>query len=758
VQFDTFFRVSSYATVACGVLALALTGGIGWAFALLLALLLAAAWKAEGTRWQLSERVSLLAVLASLPLFYVDWKLQTNAFAVEPAHASISALGHFIILLSLVKVFGAKQDRDWLFLYLISFFEVLLAAGLSLSPRFIVALALYTFAALTTVVCFEIRKAQRRVRVNETRYLRAAPPARLLRRLFGSANERPPRSPQQWGDARRFLLVSVCLLALIFALAAPIFFFIPRLSASALARAGNGGGGAMLIGFSDEVTIGEFGRLQQTEQVVMRVRVEDPYAARNLYLRWRGVALDEFDGHTWRRTPPPNAPEKTYLKPDEHNAFQFGTTPSIERLTTQSFFVEPNDTPILFAAARAVALQGALPYIGRDSEGALSTRPHTSERIAYRVYSDTTGTPLEALRSDRQPYTRPVAERYLQLPARVDPRIEKLTRSLIAETDNRYDAARVVEQYLRNDFRYSLDLEARGDDPLADFLFRVRAGHCEYFATSMAVMLRSVGIAARVVNGFQMGEYNDAADVYTVRQSDAHSWVEAYFPQTDSWVAFDPTPSAGRPGHAQQTGLRGAFGKYAEALEMFWIQWVVDYDRQDQQQLATTVRRNLWSFRHTGTRFVGSLTARLSAFWSRASTLLSAKGRPLAVAPALLLLLAVAVVLGCFFVARRRGFSLRRKLKEWRGAGARPSAVAFYERMTRALAARGLNRAPHQTPLEFAGALDVPEALLVTRSYNRVRFGAHELTRDEAARIETWLQRIEQDVNRQSSIVNRSRQ
>jgi hypothetical protein len=188
LQFDTFFRVSSYATVACGVLALALTGGVGFALAALLFVLLAAAWKAEGSRWQLSERVSLYAVLASLPFFYLDWKLQTTAFGTEAGRASINALAHFIILLSLVKLFGAKQDRDWLFLDLISFFEVLLSAGLSLSPRFVAALALYTFAALTTVVCFEIRKARRSVREGETKYFRV-PRSGFVRRLFGVGRE-----------------------------------------------------------------------------------------------------------------------------------------------------------------------------------------------------------------------------------------------------------------------------------------------------------------------------------------------------------------------------------------------------------------------------------------------------------------------------------------------------------------------------------------------------------------------------------------
>ena len=128
-----------------------------------------------------------------------------------------------------------------------------------------------------------------------------------------------------------------------------------------------------------------------------------------------------------------------------------------------------------------------------------------------------------------------------------------------------------IEAYLRENYVYTLDLKAGGPDPLADFVFNVKQGHCEYFATAMAVMVRTQGIASRVVNGFLPGEYNEAAGAYTVRQSDAHSWVEVYFPQTDSWVTFDPTPPAGRTAHVR-SGLAGALSKYSEALELMWFQ------------------------------------------------------------------------------------------------------------------------------------------------------------------------------------------
>ena len=723
--------------IAAGLLALLVAGGVGPWLAAALAVVLVAAWKAEGSRWRLSERAGLVAVLLSLPLFYLDWKLQlATGWAGDRARASVGALAHFIIFLSLVKLWHAKADRDWLFLYLVSFFEVLLAAGLSLSPRFVGSLAVYVFCAVSTVVCFEIRRAQRGAPAYETRYLfnERAPWLRRWR-----ARSRPAPAPK--GEARRLVAVAVCLLALIFVLALPVFYFSPRLGrGGAMARAE--GGLAGIVGFSDAVTIGEYGRLQQSERVMMRVRVEDPYAARNLSLRWRGVALDEFDGRTWRRS----SREKVYQGRNPRNFFQFGTAESVEHLTTQTFFVEPVDTPVLFIAPRAVAVSGQLPFVGRDSEGGLSTREHPQERITYRAFSDTREPPLESLRRDNGPYTREDAARYLRLPGKLDPRIPELARGLVTGTgvDNRYDAARVFEQYFRQNFKYSLDTRGEGEDPLADFMFRARAGHCEYYSTAMAVMLRSVGVAARVVNGFQMGEYNDAADVFTVRQSDAHSWVEAYFPETDAWVTFDPTPTADRPFGANGAGPRGALAKYAEALEMFWIQYVADYDRQQQQQLAITLRERLGDYQRGGFRLFERWGANFSKWWEGTAAVSAAAGSPLLVRVTPLLVLASALGLGLLVFSRSgRGSRLGRRLKGWRGARAGRSPVQFYERMTRALVSRGLRRAAEQTPLEFASTLDAPEAVLLTRAYNRVRFGAHRLTATEADRVEEWLRKIE---------------
>ena len=732
MSFDKYFRVASYAMLACGALALVIAGGMAWPLASAFIVLVAVSWKIEGTRWQLSERTGLLIVLLALPLFYLDWKLQTaSIFGTERAGAGLGALTHFILFISAIKLWQRKADRDWLFLYLISFFEVLLAAGLSVSPYFLASLALYMFCALATVVAFEIRRARRGVQDSETRFVRTTG-TKLL------ARARRRRLRPGTGEARRLALVALSLLALIFTLALPIFFITPRSGANALSRADGGVTG--MIGFSDEVNLGEIGRLQRSNQVVMHVRVDAPLSAQPSSLRWRGVALDQFNGRAWRRTPE----RGDYLAGgEERTLFLFDTTEALERLTTQTFFIEPMDTPVLFIAPRAIAVQGALPFVRRDAEGGLTARAHPQERIAYRAYSDTNDPPLALLRLDNGQVPR-AARRYLQVPDNLDPRIYQLARQWVldARAGTNYDAARAIEWHLSRDYAYSLERKATGPDPLADFLFNVRAGHCEYFSTAMTVMLRKLGVPARVVNGFQHGEYNDAADAYTVRQSDAHSWVEVYFPQNDAWVSFDPTPEAGRPGGMQMTGWLAPFRKYAEALELFWIQYVVAYDKQEQRSLASSVRSTLGAYRQTAGQTADELRARLLAWWHG---LTGGSGRqdgwarlalPLFVASALL-----GLVLLLVKAARRLRFGWKRTAGQ--AIDNQRSIVGFYERMSAALAARGLKRATDQTPLEFAATIGLPEALFVTRAYNRVRFGAHNLTPADVERVETWLQNLE---------------
>jgi transglutaminase-like putative cysteine protease len=712
MSLENFFRAFSYATIAVATLALVLAGGLHPVLAVIFFGILLAAWGLEGSKWQLSERVGLLAVLLSVPLFLLDWNYQKTLG--EPAgRLGVASLAHLIIFLAAVKLLQQKKDRDWVFLYLISFFEILLAAGLSFSPMFLVSLSVYMLCGLTTIVAFEIQKTKRSMAETETRLL-VAPDSGF----FKHARRYRKRSV----EARRLPLVAVVLFLLIFILALPLFLLAPRSGAAMLNRSGSSL--TNFIGFSENVTLGAIGTLKRDNATVMRVRLDEPANTRGF--RWRGVALDEFTGRAWRKSPDARHPVE--LK-NERGFYQLGTTESLHRLTTQTIFLEAIESPVLFAAPRPVAIQGDFSLLRMDGEGSVQAQRREYQRVFYNALSDTTAPDAAMLRRDVTPY--PAAfERYRQQPPSLDPRIAALANAMVvnAHARNRYDEARAIESQLQSDYGYSLDMKAGGSDPLTDFLFNVKVGHCEYFATAMAVMLRTRGIATRVVNGFLPGEYNEAAGAFTVRQSDAHSWVEVYFPATSSWVTFDPTPAAGRS-EPVRSGVVAQLEKYAEAFELMWFQYVVGYDKQEQRSLATATQNRLFTFRH----FVSSVFTRTVKLLPKDLRGIVPVG--ITVVTALLL----------FLLARRlRRLGWRRALRRSdREPGSDQSIVLFYERLTSLLAQRGIRRDADLTPLEFAGSLDVPEALKITRAYNRVRFGHEQLLPGEIEEIQQALLSLE---------------
>lgn len=712
MSLETYFRALSYAMIAAATLALALAGGLHVVLAIVFFACMAVAWKLEGTRWQLSERMGLVIVLLSIPLFILDWYYQ-KSIGEPDGRLGVNALAHLIIFLAAVKLVQVKKNRDWVFLYLISFFSILLAAGLSLSPVFLASLTLYLLFGLATIIAFEILKSKESVAPSETRLL-VAPDSRIFKKVS--------RRSKRNVEAGRLPWVAVSLLVLIFVLALPLFLIAPRTGASMLSRSGSGL--TNLIGFSETVSLGEIGSLKKDNAVVMHVRLDELRLGQDL--RWRGVALDEFSGRSWKKS---SIARGVTEKKNDKGLIPISTTEALDRLTSQTVFLEAIETPVIFAASRPVAIRSDFPSLWVDGEDSVQRRRLGLGRVMYKALSDMTRPDVSVLRSDDQ--LDPASfERYKQLPARLDPRIEARTNAIVAnaQSRNRYDIAKAIESQLQLDYGYSLEMKASGPDPLADFLFNIKAGHCEYFSTAMAVMLRTRGIAARVVNGFLPGEYNDAAGAYTVRQSDAHSWVEVYFPESRAWVTFDPTPIAGRT-EPVNLGLTAQLAKYAEAFELFWFQYVVGYDQQEQRSLAASLNSQVFSWRHSLTRTVAGI-----------SNTVAANG--------LLLILVGAAVMGVlllFYIGDRvRRFGWRRGLTIGSAqASAEQSSVVFFEKLMTLLARRGMQRDSHLTPLEFASSLDFQSALTVTRAYNRVRFGGQKLSAAELREIERTLNELE---------------
>jgi transglutaminase-like putative cysteine protease len=722
MNFDRFFKLISYAVVFCGFFSLFVSGGVGTVSTVLFVSVLIAAWFLEGSRWQISERLGTLSIFVVVPLFYIGRKYQIFGFGANVADLA-AMLAQMILVLAAIKLLQRKAERDWLFLYLMAFFEVLLAAGLSISPLYLASLILYLLVTICAIVTFEIRKTSASISRNSN-YKKTEDKKKTFAKI----------------PLARLPMTAIALLVLIIVFATPLFFALPRVGSAGLGS--NSKGLSSVTGFSDSVKLGEIGQLLQNDQIVMRARI-DKTDGKNLgALHWRGVALDTFDNERWSKS------KIDFRKPFvklERNFFLDNDLSNAAAPTIQTIYLEPIDTPVLFTLSRPVAIESSLPALDKDSEGAVTfQRRGDYERLNYKVNSDRSLPDVSDLKFDNEKYSSET-RRYLQLPEKLDGRIAALTAQITEKQANRYDKAKAVETYLQTQFGYTLEMKAQGEEPLADFLFNVREGHCEYFATAMAIMLRTQGIATRVVNGFQQGEYNETADVFVVKQRDAHSWVEVYFPGENAWIPFDPTPFAGQDGGATQTGIVGKFNRYLEALETFWIQYFVSYDNQEQKSLMRSVKNSFVEYQAKTSMWLGEMQYRLSDWWRevRGDKGLQASARAVAFGILYLLAAILAMVLIVRLYRKIRRLDVWQRIYAWLKFRNETTIVEFYERMQKVLARRGFTRAAHQTPLEFAFALNMPEAVRITERYNRVRFGEKNLSRDETIEIENWLKTLE---------------
>jgi transglutaminase-like putative cysteine protease len=476
----------------------------------------------------------------------------------------------------------------------------------------------------------------------------------------------------------------------------------------------------------------------------MRVRLEEGDRNKIKNFRWRGVALDSFDNQTWKKSRYQFS--EPFIK-SEKDFFLIDSATDVRQVVTQTVYLEPLDTPVLFSLLRPVAIQGNFQLITRDSEGSITFSHSGAERTTYKVFSDTSLPNIERLRMDNSPYSVS-AQRYLKLPEKIDERISNLASEVIQSsgTKNRYDQAKAIEKHLQTTYGYTLELKSGGTEPLADFLFNVRQGHCEYFATAMAVMLRTQGIATRIVNGFQQGEYNEAADAYIVRQKDAHSWVEVYFPKENAWIPFDPTAPAGQfPEETGSTGITGKFDKMLDALETYWIQYVVTYDNQEQRSLFRSVKKGVNDYQGDLSVWANQLKNAFTDWLKdvRGDKGFEASAKAIGLGVGYILLGMIGIGFLTLVIRKVLRLDLWERLCAWFKSNKETSIVEFYERMQKVLEKQGFKRVEHQTPLEFAFALNMPEAVNITEKYNRVRFGEKNLSKDEIQEIENWLDNLE---------------
>jgi protein-glutamine gamma-glutamyltransferase len=728
MNLERYFIFSSYAMFMTGYVMLASTRQLDVLSLGLFAVVLGAGWLIDSGRlnWSVGHRSANWLMAGGLVFLSAEW----YALGVSPVTVTL----HFVFFAAALRLLRRKSSRDWIWLYVVTFCQVLMTAGMMVSTTFLLLVIVYLFAATSAFIAYEMRRSASAFAANN--------PSRRVTVEYRKESDRRPVEEPRLGSLPIF---SACALAAILLLAAPIFLAMPRVSRG-FSRSGMLRGEA-LSGFSDSVRLGEVAQIKLNPHVVMRGRVKFLRGAGPNTLRWRGVTLDNYDGQTWNYT----GQKPTSLKRGV-DGFHLGEAGWGYGDTEQRFFLEPIAINTVFAAPQPRLIMGLLD-LHRDQGDGLSTSPHDYYKLDYTALSDTAEVSDERLAVENsRVYPSEIQRRYLQLPDYHDRRIDELAAEVTRGSTTNVEIARKIENHLRTAYGYTLDLRRVEDgDPVADFLFNTREGHCEYFASAMVLMLRSRRVPARLVNGFQTGEYNEAADVYTVRQSDAHSWVEAYFPrqgQNGMWVAFDPTPDAGRSVYGG--GLAAWLRHRREAMEMFWLEHIVGFDANKQFSLAGAAQR-----------WVSSLFSAykwdLSSQWidwmlkvarqvdSRKDRGAATDGRRPESSPSgagartpALALSAVALALAAAFSWRRYGRSWRRNARH----DAAASAVAFYQEMLRTLEHAGHKRAIHQTPAEYAEQLRMPAVAEITAIYQQVRFGDRALSDDEIARVSLLLREV----------------
>lgn len=621
----------------------------------------------------------------------------------------LGATVHMVFFVAVVKVLTATRPRDYFFLKIIAFLEMLAASILSTNLTFFVFLSLFLVSTVATFASSEILRAR------EGRTL---------------------VTPRGGAFGRRLVWLTGSATAGILVVTMALFFVLPRTARAALDHFLPGR--QSVTGFASEVTLGQVGEIRRNSTVVMHVRFEDGYTPPSL--KWRGAALSEFNNWKWYNTPVKGRPLRPHmgllkLADDEH------LQQSYKRVTYEvvlnsvggdSIFVA--GTPEYLRIPSTLVMEmpsGAyrVPYMDRDGfryvvHAAFGWQPVSPHQGAPRL-SPASQAALERL---------PESERnfLLRLPP-LDPRVVELAQRITAGAKTDVERARAIERYLRNNFRYSLTpLDHEVEDPLATFLFERRQGHCEYFASAMAVMLRAVWVPSRVATGFQSGSYNSLSGWSVIRASDAHSWVEAWIPG-QGWVTYDPTPS---DPNLSGSGPFSKLALWSDAIDMFWQEWVLGYDLDRQLTLALRMEQS----RHRlNVDWFSSLWRNMTRVTRKAAAV-----RPEWYAGIFIVLASLALLALTWPQLRAWRVRWVGRKRLLRGEADANDAALIYLEMLRQLKRRGVEKPPSWTPVEFARSVR-QEALAeivkeFTAVYNALRFGGRA---ENAARLATLLERME---------------
>ncbi len=512
--------------------------------------------------------------------------------------------------------------------------------------------------------------------------------------------------------------------------------------------------GQQLIGFSEKVSLDSFGTILASNERVFEVRVFDArgnpvsvydYATQLGYDEplFRGHVLDSYEDGVWSRYDPEYI---EVLVKSNISQQAFRQEYRLPPLGTRTLFaMRPMPLGPVFTVhtgqrRRTITIEPVGSVIQRNRQ-AMSIREFT-----YVIYASKELPSVFTMRSP--PWCLEISDRGLQQSLQ---NILK-TEVRLKASDPPRQRARQIVRYLRDSgtFRYTLEIPpraARDKDPVLEFLQDRQTGHCQYFATALALLLRADGIPSRVVGGFKGGEENNLTGYFDVQQRHAHAWVEADI--DGHWITLDATPAD----RAKAVAKAGSwFEAWKSFFTDFWHKYVTGLDYNNQK---TMVFDPLQETANDAWNAASLQQAATSDRWQALKDFVSNPHRWFSWQGGLFSFVIMLFVTGIYW-ALKRAFNLRRHLQGQReSAGRQRIRVEFYERFTRLCAALGLARHATQTQREFAIVVGerlaeqagetVPANLPseLTEAFYEIRFGAFDLTPVRRNEIDQTLGRLE---------------
>lgn len=688
------------------------------------------------------DKANNLAVLLSLLWILIEWNWLDRP--------GVLIIADFILLLSCCKLFEPRRWRDLALLWVISLMMLLVAGVISAELAFPISLA--GFVTLGPYVGMLLHLERERERVYQG---------------CGTGGRAPSRTAfRAAAGSLRGLSIGIgaaCLL-----LGVGFFLLFPRFSGRSTAFLGPA---RTLTGFAANTNLDPINPIGESNQVVMRVEVtrdgepvsageHTPYLrgyARNMYLRVPPPPTrPQRRSYAWPQRYPPPFRDIRLARDDEiTDLLPAAPEPDPQNELRYDIVLERRQRTRLFAPFPPLALYSpqlstVRKYLDDQSLRGIPRSRFRRGPLRYSVWTPASvaqdlSESLAAERRQLGPPSAPAPE-FIPVGEPVREYAVSLWRDAgepdINEPAERSRLLDYITAHLRTTrFEYTLNVPQRPDDsePVEHFLFTSRSGHCEIYATTMAVICHILDIPARYVSGFVATDYNQVADCFIVRQKDAHAWVEAYVPGRD-WVTYDPTPMLVEE---MQTGSWWeTLADYLDYWRLQWIRMVVSYNAAQRNDAFGRLRQWIAGMtrgeqdapdRPAGNRLKELLFGSSEVDWGRRAV------RWLAVA------LALAALAGIVWVGYLMAARGARKI---RGRRHSPPGTEYYQRLLRVLASEGFRPTEAQTPREFVanvvrGRPPLAVAGEIVERYYAIRYGPRRAEPPEATELDRMLARLQ---------------